>query len=185
MEEQMKAERTEVTTSIAMEVDGGDAVENRSTISRVIQRVKVNDDSSREIWALMEFEIHNPDMPDAEPRVYKKFLQFETESELSDFIRRDSGEPLTLPPYSLSPSQSSRIEEEAKQSVSQVTEEFRRFRVRAEVARKQADAQIRDLQSAKVHAAKRRIEGQDLVSSERKNYAICFFCLQYGSVLMC
>jgi hypothetical protein len=165
MEEQIKAERTEVTTSIAMEVDNsGDAVENSSTISRVIQTVKVNDDSSGEIWALMEFEIHNAAMQDAEPRVSQKFLRFETESELSDFIRRDSGEPLTLPPYSLSPSQSNRIQEEAKQSVSQVTEEFRRFRVRAEVARKQADAQIRYLQSTKVQAAKRRIEGQDLVS---------------------
>ena len=166
MEEQMKADRTEVT-NISMEDDsGGDGVENSSTISRVIQQVKVNDDSSGETWALMEFEIPNPDMPDAEPKLYKKFLRFETESELSDFIRRDSGEPLTLPPYSLSPAQSNRIQEEAKQSVSQVTEEFRRFRVRAEVARKQADAQIRELQSNKVQTAKRQIEGQDLVSRE-------------------
>ena len=115
----------------------------------------------------MEFIIPNPDMPDAEPKLYKKFLRFESESELSDFIRRDSGEPLTLPPYSLSPAQSKRIQEEAKQLVSQVTEEFRRFRVRAEVARKQADAQIRELQSSKVQTAKRRIEGQDLVSREK------------------
>lgn len=142
------------------------AVENSSTISRVCQRVTVNDDSSGEIWALMEFEIPHPEMPEAaEPlRVYKKWKRFQSESELSDFIRRDSGEPLVLPPYSLSPAQSERIQQEARQSVSQVTEEFRRFRVRAQVARKQADAQIRDLQSNKVQSAKRRIEGQDLVS---------------------
>jgi len=154
-------------SSCAMEDDStnSDAIENSSTISRVCQRVTANDDSFGEIWALIEFEIPNPEMPEAEPlRVYKKWRRFETESELSDFIRRDSGEPLTLPPYSLSPAQSQRIQEESRKSVSQVTEEFRRFRVRAEVARKQADAQIRDLQSNKVQSAKRRIEGQDLVS---------------------
>ena len=163
----MKADRAEVTNIPVEDDSGGDAVENSSTLSRVIQQVKVNDDLSGEIWALMEFDIPNPDMPDAEPKLYKKFLRFESESELSDFIRRDSGEPLTLPPYSLSPAQSKRIQEEAKQLVSQVTEEFRRFRVRAEVARKQADAQIRELQSSKVQTAKRRIEGQDLVSREK------------------
>jgi chromosome segregation ATPase len=147
-------------SSTAVEDDmQSEAVENASTISRVHQRVTVNDG---EIWALFEFEIPNPDMPEAEPlRVYKKWKRFETESELSDFIRRDSGEPLSLPPYSLSPAQSQSIQEESRQAVSRVTEEFRRFRVRAEVARKQADAQIRDLQSNKVQSAKRRIEGQD------------------------
>jgi hypothetical protein len=147
-------------SSTAVEDDmQNEAVENASTISRVHQRVTVNDG---EIWALFEFEIPNPDMPEAEPlRVYKKWKRFETESELSDFIRRDSGEPLSLPPYSLSPAQSQSIQEESRQAVSRVTEEFRRFRVRAEVARKQADAQIRDLQSNKVQSAKRRIEGQD------------------------
>jgi hypothetical protein len=149
-------------SSTAVEDDmQSEAVENASTISRVHQRVTVNDG---EIWALFEFEIPNPDMPEAEPlRVYKKWKRFETESELSDFIRRDSGEPLSLPPYSLSPAQSQSIQEESRQAVSRVTEEFRRFRVRAEVARKQADAQIRDLQSNKVQSAKRRIEGQDFV----------------------
>ena len=87
------------------------------------------------------------------------------ESELSDFIRRDTGEPLTLPPYSLAAEQSSRIQEKAKIEVSQVTEEFRRFRVRAELARKQADAHIKELQSSHVQTAQRRIEGQDLVST--------------------
>lgn len=144
-----------------------EALENASTISRVCQRVTVNDDGSGELWALFEFEIPNPEMPEAEPmRVYKKWKRFETESQLSDFIRRDSGEPLTLPPYSLSPAQSERIQEKSRQSVSQITEEFRRFRVRAEVARKQADAQIRDFQNNKVQSAKRRIEGQDLVRTK-------------------
>lgn len=162
------------TGTVEPEDGNSDALENSSTISRVCQRITVHDESSSEIWVLFEFEIPNPDMPEAEPlRIYKKWKKFDTEGELSDFIQRDSGEPLTLPSYSLSPAQSQQIQEEAKQSVSQVTEEFRRFRVRAEVARKQADAQIRDLQSNKVQSAKRRIEGQDLVRIERSTYMIC------------
>ena len=79
-----------------------------------------------------------------------------------DFIRRDTGEPLALPPYSMSPEQSAKIQSEAAAQVSQVTEEFRRFRVRAELARKQAESQIRDLQNNKVASAAHRIESHDV-----------------------
>ena len=177
----MDTEHTdEMRPSAAMEDDAGmdAAVENSMNLSQVCQRVTVNeDDGSSEIWALLEFEIPNPEMPEGEPlRVYKKWKRFETESELSDFIRRDSGEPLTLPPYSLSPAQSQRIQEEARKSVARVTEEFRRFRVRAEVAKKQADAQIRDLQSNKLQSAKRRIEGQDIVSRQGVTCVLFIYC---------
>ncbi|GKY99084.1 hypothetical protein MPSEU_000864000 [Mayamaea pseudoterrestris] len=79
-----------------------------------------------------------------------------------DFIRRDTGEPLALPPYSMSPEQSIKIQREAATQVSQVTEEFRRFRVRSELARKQVESQIRELQNLKVASAAHRIEGHDL-----------------------
>ncbi len=42
--------------------------------------------------------------------------------------------------------------------------EFRRFRVRAEVARKQSDATVRALQSNNVQNAQRHIEGEDIAS---------------------
>ena len=146
------------------EPDTGGEGETSTSIAKVYQRIRVEDGDADEIWALLEFEVQNLDLPDPEPpKRYKRWQKFETESALKDFIRRDTGEPLTLPPYSLSPNQSSKIEENARQSVSQVTEEFRRFRVRSEVQRKQADAQIRDLQSSNVRTAKRRIEGEDLV----------------------
>jgi hypothetical protein len=152
----------------------GDFAEHSCNINRVYQRIKVELEAhelnskggNAEIWALVEFEIFDPDQPEpmTPPKRTKKWKKFDSESELSDFIRRDTGEPLTLPPYSLTPQQSSKIEEEAKKSVSQITEDFRRFRVKSEMARKQADAQIRDLQSNNVESAKRRIEGQDVVS---------------------
>lgn len=152
----------------------GNGVEDGYTIVRVCQRVKVDlsyqEQSARniseEIWALIEFELFDPDQqePVVPPSRTKKWKRFDKESELQDFIRRDTGEPLTLPPYSLTPQQSFIIQEEARQSVSKITEEFRRFRVKSEMARKQADAQIRELQTNNVESAKKRIEGQDVVS---------------------
>lgn len=186
--EQMEREQKDAAGNIAL--DDGDAAvgeggESSASIVSVCQRVKAtvqrqqsasangtngNADGSanalEEIWALVEFEAYSPDMPESAlpPKRYRKWKRFDTESELSDFIRRDTGEPLTLPPYSLDAEQSSRIQDQAKAEVSQVTEEFRRFRVRAELARKQAEAHIRELQSSHVQTAQRRIEGQDLVS---------------------
>ena len=191
--EQMEREQKEAAGSITMddgEAGAGEGGESSASIVSVCQRVKApvqqqqlsnssNNNSNgnsngdlntttpslEEIWALIEFEEYNPDMPESTlpPKRYRKWKRFDTESELSDFIRRDTGEPLTLPPYSLAPDQSARIQEKAKQEVSQITEEFRRFRVRAELARKQADAHIKELQSSHVQTAQRRIEGQDLV----------------------
>ena len=130
-----------------------------------------NLDDSHEIWALIEYE--SPDTNnnnDINPlntpsfRRYKQWICFKTESALSDYIRRDTGEPLTLPPYSLSPDQSHQLEEETKKQVASISEEFRRFRVRAEVAKKQADATVRALHTNSVQTTRMRIEGQDIES---------------------
>jgi hypothetical protein len=128
------------------------------------------------------------DMDTVASRRFKEWKRFDTEAQLQvrscctgrlltttiaasyyifelcyqDFIRRDTGEPLTLPPYSLSPEQSATIQSEALSQVSQVTEDFRRFRVRAELARKQAESQIRDLQNNNVTNVAQRIEGKDM-----------------------
>jgi len=144
-------------------------------IVRVCQRIKVDLEAhevnakgmNEEIWALLEFEmISDTDNADGggllAPKRKKIWKRFDTESELSDFIRRDTGEPLRVPPFSLTPQQSSKISSEAEKKVSQITEEFRRFRVKAEMTRKQMDAQIRELQSSNVEVAKRRIEGKDV-----------------------
>ena len=156
------------------DADGGDfaAAEHSCNIVRVCQRIKVEEplqsQTGEEIWGLVEFEIYDPDQPideiaGGEPKRIKKWKKFTTEAELQDFIRRDTGEPLTLPPYSLTPQQSSKVEEDARLQVNKITEEFRRFRVKSEMARKQSDAQIRDLQSSNVEVAKRRIEEKDVV----------------------
>jgi hypothetical protein len=158
--------------------------ESNTSLLRVCQRVKqrvyadgTNNNRSSvehgelmvdEIWALMEVQV----VPNEDgamqlnsnyvTRQYREWMRFDTESQLEDYIRRDTGEPLTLPSYSLSPEQSALIQAEAENQVSKVTEEFRRFRVRSELARKQADAQVRELQSINAqHAAKQIVNGAD------------------------
>lgn len=126
---------------------------------------------TEDIWALIEMESYDPDQqiistPSKRNKVWKKF---DSEAALSDYVRRDTGEPLKIPPYSLTPSQSARIQNDAKREVTKITEDFRRFRVKAEMARKQADAQIRELQNSNVESAKRRIEGQNDKESTSSN----------------
>lgn len=159
-------------SNINMDSNGGAQDENDSIV-RICQRICLDNENSgpstaEEIYALVEYET-NPQLnlngnSQSTPayRKYKKWLSFSSESALADFIRRDTGEPLVLPPYSLTPAQSARVEEEASQAVAHITEEFRRFRVRAEVARKQADATVRAIHTNNVQTTRAKIEGQDL-----------------------
>jgi hypothetical protein len=59
-----------------------DLEENASYISRVCQRVQ----EGQVIWALMNFEIDNPDSPDP-PKRYQKWKRFESEAELKDYVQ--------------------------------------------------------------------------------------------------
>jgi hypothetical protein len=136
-------------------------------IVKVCQRIKTsatttNDDE--EIYALFEYEVYNPEMSEATSKRFKAWKYFDSESALVDYIRRDTGEPLVLPAYSLTPAQSKEIQNATRAQVSTISEEFRRFRVKAEIMKKQADAQIRELHNTNVMSATRRIEGEDLVS---------------------
>mmetsp|Transcript_24899 Transcript_24899/g.44840 ORF Transcript_24899/g.44840 Transcript_24899/m.44840 type:complete len:477 (-) Transcript_24899:955-2385(-) len=163
---------------------------NETTILRVCQRIKEeiiddgdpndeigdvlmdNNTEQYDIWALIEYETanDNDNATNTNPlntpsfRRHKQWQCFTNESALSDYIRRDTGEPLTLPPYSLSPDQSRKMESDAKKAVASISEEFRRFRVRAEVAKKQADATVRALHTSSVQSTRMRIEGQDIQS---------------------
>lgn len=165
LEERLESDEKEAAKHIALDEASADKfTDTESNIVRVCQRIKyrVSEDVD-EIWALTEKQVESEDGGLLNSRHYKEWMRFDTESQLQDFIRRDTGEPLTLPPYSLSPEQSERIQEEADSQVSKITEEFRRFRVRSELARKQADSQIRDLQNNNAQKAAQRIEGRDAI----------------------
>lgn len=173
-----KNEDLSVALSSSSALEGGSKVEDNildnneqseSILIRIWQRVKVesnssdNGNSDYDIWALLEFE-SDPDTT-LTPSRHKQWKRFGSEQALSDYIRRDNnimGERIQIPPYSLSADQSAMLEEEAKKNIAQVTEEFRRYRVKAEVARRQADEQLKVLQCGNVENTQKRIEGQDI-----------------------
>mmetsp|Transcript_26249 Transcript_26249/g.40688 ORF Transcript_26249/g.40688 Transcript_26249/m.40688 type:complete len:496 (-) Transcript_26249:27-1514(-) len=128
---------------------------------------------TEDIWVLLEYEtatlsdellMSGHQQP--KYRRWKKWVQVHSEAELADFVRRDAatGEPLPLPPYSLSTEESNVIKMESQLAVSHVTEEFRRYRVRAEVARKQADAALKAAQVEQVAQTQLRIEKKNNAS---------------------
>lgn len=103
--------------------------------------------SAEQIWALMEVEDVSDEAPHTNRR-YQEWLCFSTEADLLDHVRRDTGEPLVPPPYSLSPEQAAAVQQQAEQTVANMTEEFRRFRVKAELAKEQAAVQLRECKAA-------------------------------------
>jgi len=166
------------SSALHIDGDGGDGnITSGLSIVRICQRIKVELDpdelnakgGNEEIWVLVEYEevLEEENFGDAAlgfdtTKKIKRWKKFDTENELSDFIRRDTGEPLSLPSYSLTPQQSSQITADADKQVNAITEEYRRFRVKSEMTRKQMDTQIRELQSTHVESARRRIEGQEV-----------------------
>ena len=171
LQERLIADEAEASRNIDLEESSRKTVpEGETNIVRVCQRIKLPAGDStggdEEIWALMELEkVLNEDFQSA--KRFKEWLRFDTESELHDFVRRDTGEPIQLPPYSLSPEQSARIQQAADAQVTQITDEFRRFRVKSELARKQVDAQIRDLQNHQLRSTAQRIEASDRPNSSQ------------------
>lgn len=88
----------------------------------LVRRVDVEE----AIWVLTRFDAH----PDA-------WLSFTGEEDLEEFVRRTPGAGLTKPQKCYTPAESAQIEAEAKAKVDKVVEEFRRYKVKAEIARKQ------------------------------------------------
>ncbi|VEU43486.1 unnamed protein product [Pseudo-nitzschia multistriata] len=179
MEEEVASGNSREITANAKPLEDANDDLNSSdwNLTRVSQLIRVDLEShelntrglNHEIWALCHFELEETDEQkflinnnnSDSTNKKKQWKRFDAESDLTDFIRCDRGEPLTLPPYSLTPRQSSRTVSEADKKVSDITEEYRRFRVKSEMTRKQMDAQIRDLQSSQVEATTRQIEGQE------------------------
>ena len=83
------------------------------------------------IWLLVEYEAGADD----------SWMCFGSEQELVEFVQRIPGAPLTIPQRSFSPAESQRVESEARKRVERVVEEFRRYKVKAEIARKNRDAE--------------------------------------------
>ncbi|RLN74509.1 hypothetical protein BBJ28_00016309 [Nothophytophthora sp. Chile5] len=100
------------------------------------------------LWCLVEYA-NESEFDDS-----KEFAWhcFRSEDEIQSYANRAAGEPLSLPDLSLSPQEVERVKKSLKEEIDRVQEEFRRYRVRSEITRKQKDAEIRKQMSANVMA---------------------------------
>jgi len=105
-----------------------DGLEAASIPRSLLRRVDADD----LIWILVEFEGSDDG-----------WICFNSDSELSDYIQRVQGVPLVSPARSLTPAESQKIVCDAQTKVDQIVEEFRRFKLRTDIARKQRDAETR------------------------------------------
>ncbi|KAF4033853.1 GRIP domain-containing protein [Phytophthora infestans] len=93
------------------------------------------------LWCLVEYANEN-DLDDS-----KEFAWhcFHSEEDIQTYASRATGEPLTLPDFSMTPYEVERVKKSLKEEMDRVQEEFRRYRVRSEITRKQKDAEIRKM----------------------------------------
>ena len=128
-EERSKRRHGAVSRSAHPQDDGLDATPiPRSLLRRV--------DADDTLWILVQYEEPAEDA----------WLSFSSEQELSDYITcTQAGVPLQKPQRSLSQQDSARLEEECRARLERITEEFRRYKLRAEIARKQKDAETRQV----------------------------------------
>lgn len=86
-------------------------------------------------WVLFEFE----------DRDAVEWLRFDTLARLEDYVRRDPGsEPLEVPEPVLTVDEATRVRVDADRAVAGIADEFRKYRVQAEIERKQREALHRE-----------------------------------------
>jgi hypothetical protein len=145
---QAMVERLERDKSLAM--NGRDNYKLHDEVSmprNLSRRVDVNGI----IWILVEYDHHHSD----------SWRSFSTEQDLDDFIRRLPGGTLTKPQRCYSVTESAQIESEAKTKIDKVVDEFRRYKVKMEIARKQSSVDTKHRQAV--------IEDSGIVVDEEHN----------------
>jgi hypothetical protein len=107
-----------------------DGLEAASIPRSLLRRVDVDD----VIWILVEYDDGTSD---------DGWVCFHSETELREYIQRVQGVPLVAPHRCLTATESNKIETDAQAKVDVIVEEFRRFKLRTDIARKQKDAEAR------------------------------------------
>ena len=113
---------------------------------QILRRV----DCEEVVWALIEYEIAESASNKAGGGSGKmeadlSWSCFKSEEDFLEFIARVPGKPLTPPPRCLSPEESKRIENDSKGRLERITEEFRRFKVKSEIIRRQKEAETQQM----------------------------------------
>ncbi len=103
----------------------------------ILCRVDVDD----YVWILVEYD--SQQLADGSlQKVEDGWSRFNNEDEMTEYLSGLGGVPLSVPSRCLSSEESKKIEEEAEKTVSKVVNEFRSFKVKSEIARKQKDAEV-------------------------------------------
>ncbi|TMW69323.1 hypothetical protein Poli38472_001479 [Pythium oligandrum] len=109
------------------------------------------------LWCLVEYA--SDDSDDTSDFAWHRF---QSEEQIKAYANRANGEPLALPSLSLTPFEVERMKKDLKEEIDRVQEEFRRYRVRAEITRKQKDAEIRKMSANAVARQAEQISETDL-----------------------
>nr|CCA27597.1 conserved hypothetical protein [Albugo laibachii Nc14] len=107
------------------------------------------------IWCLIEYDTESEN-------VSFGWHRFSSDSHLLSYTEKALGEPIQIPSLSLLPSQVAEMQKQLKQDLEQVQEEFRRYRVRAEITRKQKESEIRKIQADAMSSHSHQLSETDL-----------------------
>ncbi|OQR82757.1 hypothetical protein ACHHYP_15543 [Achlya hypogyna] len=115
------------------------------------------------LWCLVEYASDNDLDEDNKPSECG-WVSFRSEDDLLDYVRKTSGEPLRVPEQSLPPPEVHEMKQELSEELERVQEEFRRYRVRAEITRKQKEAEIRKMTASTLARQQEHLAGSDVQS---------------------
>uniref|UniRef100_A0AAV1UR24 GRIP domain-containing protein n=1 Tax=Peronospora matthiolae TaxID=2874970 RepID=A0AAV1UR24_9STRA len=119
------------------------------------------------LWCFVEYANEN-ELDDSREFAWHCF---HSEEEIQEYANRASGEPLTLPDFSMTPSEVDCVKRGLKVEIDRVQEEFRRYRVRSEITRKQKDAEIRKISANAVTKQTEKISETDLLGELQSSKA--------------
>lgn len=122
-----------------------EGINNPKNILKAVQDVNC-------IWVLIEY------LNSSSLNITRNWVSFKNDLEIREYIQRcqlnNPGPPLVMPSKLLSTEESEAIEKECKAKVDTITEEFRKYKVRVEIARKQRDAEVQQQMYTLTHTEK-------------------------------
>ncbi|KAJ0407575.1 hypothetical protein ATCC90586_006218 [Pythium insidiosum] len=110
------------------------------------------------IWCYVEYASEH----DLDAKRDYAWHRFHSEEQVKAYAALASGEPLVIPALSLTPFEVERVKKDLKEEIDRVQEEFRRYRVRAEITRKQKDAELKKMSANAVARQAEQISETDL-----------------------
>ncbi|CAI5716701.1 unnamed protein product [Hyaloperonospora brassicae] len=119
------------------------------------------------IWCFVEYANEN-ELDESKEFAWHCFRSAE---EIQAYADRASGQPLALPEYSMTPLEVECVKKKLKVEIDRVQEEFRRYRVRSEITRKQKDAEIRKMSANMTAKQTEKISETDLLGELQSSKA--------------